>query len=122
MRRILIATLMLLQWTQVHAQEADDGTRSPGDLNAEERIEMMQLANAYHTCVYNTAMAGIDAHEDIRHIADQALGECDDRLGTLGETISGWGFPHGFAESFTRSVRDRAVHQLLPELAVRKGG
>lgn len=122
MLRILIASFWLLQWAPVHAQEAEDGTRSPGDLNAEERIEMMQLANAYHTCVYNTAMAGIDAHEDIRQIADQAMGECDDRLGTLGETISGWGFPRGFAEGFTRSVRDRAVHQLLPELAVRKGG
>lgn len=124
MRASTLACLTLF-WS-VTAGAADPAAqpsaeRSPGDLTEEERVVMMQMAHAYNRCVYEAAMAGIDTDPDIRRIADQAMGACDQHLDELGETVTGWGFPAGFAEGFTRSVRDRAVHRLLPELAVRKG-
>lgn len=95
--------------------------RSAGDLSVEERTKMMQGANAYHTCVYQEGMQNIDSDPDIRRIADLALGLCQPRLDDLRDTITSWGIDHYFAEGFTRNVRDRATHQLLPELAVKKG-
>ncbi|MEX2480865.1 MAG: hypothetical protein WD928_08390 [Gammaproteobacteria bacterium] len=121
MRPILIALLVVCPLAPGGAQEMADGQRSPGDLTIEERREMMQHASDYNACVYNAAIADIDKHPDIRQIADEALGACVERLDVLNETITAWGFPSGFAAGFTRSVRDRAVRQLLPELAVRKG-
>jgi hypothetical protein len=103
------------------AEEESSGSRSAGDLSVEERTQMMQAANGYHTCVYQEAMQNIDSDPDIRRIADLALGLCQPRLDELRDTITGWGIDHYFAEGFTRNVRDRATHQLLPELAVKKG-
>ncbi|MGE0486976.1 MAG: hypothetical protein AB7Q81_22690 [Gammaproteobacteria bacterium] len=102
----------------VHAQPAAE--RSPGDLTNEERLEMMSQANGYNTCVYERAVASIDSDPDVRRIADIAMGECDDRLQTLGATITGWGMPEYFADGFTATVRNRAARKLLPELAIRK--
>jgi hypothetical protein len=99
---------------------ADGAERSPGDMSVEERGEMMRQANAYNTCVYEQAMAQIDADPDIRRIADLAMGACEAQLDTLGTTIIGWGMPDYFAQGFTRTVRDRAVRKLVPELAIRK--
>lgn len=121
MRCMLTALIAVCSLTAVSAQELQDGQRSPGDLSIEERRAMMQHASDYNACVYHAAIADIDQHPDIRYIADQALGACVGRLDVLSETITSWGFPSGFAEGFTRSVRDRAVRHLLPELAVRKG-
>lgn len=103
------------------AEEESSGSRSAGDLSVAERTQMMQAANGYHTCVYQEAMQNIDSDPDIRRIADLALGLCQPRLDDLRDTITGWGIDHYFAEGFTRNVRDRATHQLLPELAVKKG-
>jgi len=97
------------------------GIRSAGDLSVEERTRMMQAANAYSTCVYQEAMGNLDSHPDIRRIADLALGQCQPQLDHLRSTIAGWGIDPYFAEGFTRNVRDRATHQLLAELAVKKG-
>ncbi|MEQ8659207.1 MAG: hypothetical protein RLW62_00170 [Gammaproteobacteria bacterium] len=99
---------------------ADAGARSPGDMTVEERGEMMRQANAYNTCVYEQAIAQVDTDPDIRRVADLAMGACESHLDTLGGTITGWGMPDYFAEGFTRTVRDRAVHRLMPELAIRK--
>jgi len=97
-----------------------DAARSPGDMTVEERGEMMRQANAYNTCVYEQAMAQVDADPDIRRVADLAMGACEGQLDTLGSTILGWGMPDYFAQGFTRTVRDRAVRKLVPELAIRK--
>ena len=121
MPKSLLAAILALGCLGAHATEAVTTERSPGDLTEDERVAMMRIAHDYNRCVYDAAIAGIDADPDIRRIADQAMGACEDHLGKLGETITGWGFPGGFAEGFTRTVRDRAVRQLLPELAVRKG-
>lgn len=96
-------------------------TRSAGDLSVDERSRMMQAANAYSTCVYQEAMDNLDHDPDIRRVADLALGACEPRLDDLRGTIAGWGIDPYFAEGFTRNVRDRATHQLLAELAVKKG-
>ncbi|MEQ8231795.1 MAG: hypothetical protein RLW61_15755 [Gammaproteobacteria bacterium] len=118
--------LVLLGATGPVGAHADDGTadaaaaRSPGDMTVEERAEMMRQANAYNTCVYEQAIAQVDADPDIRRVADLAMGACENHLDDLGTTITGWGMPPYFAEGFTRTVRDRAVHRLMPELAIRK--
>jgi hypothetical protein len=100
---------------------AEATPRSAGDLTVEERTRMMQGANAYHRCVYDQAMANVDTDPDIRRIADLALGHCEPELDALRALITGWGVETYFAEGFTRNVRERATHQLLPELAVEKG-
>jgi len=118
----LLLTLLLAPPLQAAEDVAatDDAARSPGDMSVEERGEMMRQANAYNTCVYEQAMAQIDADPDIRRIADLAMGACEAQLDTLGSTIIGWGMPDYFAQGFTRTVRDRAVRKLVPELAIRK--
>jgi len=94
--------------------------RSPGDLTVEERQQMMLAARDYSRCVQQEAVARVDAHDDIRRIADDALGACRPRLDGLAATITGWGFEAGFAEGYTATLRNRATRDLLPELAVMK--
>lgn len=119
--RLLIAAIAAAPPAVASAQSAaDTPSRSPGDMTAAERVEMMGAANAYDRCVYDRALANIDTAEDIRRVADIALGECQSRLDDLGQTIAQWGFDALFAEGFTRNVRDRAARKLLPELAIRK--
>ena len=104
---------------------AEDGTtaeRSPGDMTVDERRQMMEVASKYDNCVYSEAMASIGNHQDIRAVADFALGECSEKLQDLEGLITGWGMPDGYAQSFSNRIRQRATRKLLPELAIRKAG
>ena len=117
------ALFLIVLVSIVKAEEAPEDTgRSPGDMTVEERTQMMQSTNEYNTCVYNQAIDKINSDPDIRRIADAAMVVCQPRLDALRKQIIGWHFPIGFADGFARSVRERAVHNLLPELATRKGG
>ena len=108
-------------WEPIHAAEdAVAPVRSPGDLSEAERVQMMQSANRYHACLYEQALAEIDADDDIRAIADLAMGHCQPQLDQLEAMISGWGIDRNFAAGFARSMRDRGARRLLPELAVEK--
>lgn len=120
MFRLSLCVLALGFSALVWAEKAGNEGKSPGDLSADERASMMRVANDYNTCVYNEAMAKIDAHEDIRQIADQAMGQCQGGLDKLDEAITQWGYPSYFAQRFTQNIRDRAVRKLIPELAIRK--
>lgn len=117
---IAAALLALTGTLAATAQQPPDTTRSPGDMTVEERVQMMEAANGYNTCIYEAALERIDSDSDIRRIADDAMGHCQARLETLSADIQGWGFAAYFAEGFTRNVRDRAARKLLPELAIRK--
>lgn len=114
---LLLIALLPLPAT---AEEAVPAARSPGDMSADERTQMMHAANDYNTCVYTEAINNIDADPDIRRIADAAMGSCQPGLDDLGARITGWGYPEYFAGRFTRNVRDRAARKLLAELAIRK--
>ncbi len=123
-RRSTLLLLLLLAVTAVRAEDAAVvASRSPGDLSDQERALMMQSANDYNACVFKQAMAEAKAKKDgdIRHIADVAMGLCQSGLDELKASIASWGFEDYFAEGFTRTVRDRAAHKLLPELAVELG-
>ena len=120
---LVFLTLCLLPLTSF----ADDpspsaGERSPGDMTVEERTQMMRSTNDYNNCVYQQATDRIDSDPDIRRIADNALGACQPQLEALQKQIRSWNFPDYFASGFARTVRDRAVRSILPELASRKGG
>ena len=99
-----------------------EAERSPGDMTVEERRQMMEHAAEYDNCVYSQAMANISKHDDIRTVADDALGQCTNKLQDLENLITGWGMPAGYAESFGSRIRQRATRKLLPELAIRKAG
>ena len=121
MTRISCVFFALLVATSLAADEPSAApSRSPGDMTVDQRVEMMEAANAYNTCVYHEAIDNIDVDGDIRRIADLALGSCQPQLDDLDDTITNWGFAQNFAEQFTRTVRNRAARKLLPELAVRK--
>lgn len=123
-RRSTLLLVLLLAMAGAGAEEtAAVASRSPGDLSDQERALMMQSANDYNACVFKQAMAEVKAKKDgdIRHIADMAMGLCQSGLDELKASITGWGFEDYFAEGFTRTVRDRAAHKLLPELAVELG-
>ena len=98
------------------------GERSPGDMTLEERQAMMESASKYDNCVYSQAMTSIGDYQDIRHVADYALGECSEKLVDLEQLITGWGMPEPYAKSFSNRIRQRATRKLLPELAIRKAG
>ena len=116
----VILAALLLSSTLSAADESAAATRSPGDMSTEQRVAMMRTANEYNKCVYEQALENIDADEDIRRIADIAMGACQGHLDGLGETIIAWGYPDYFATRFTHNVRDRAARKLIPELAIRK--
>lgn len=121
MVKILIVLLMTAAGLGTQAQDNSvEAARSPGDMSVDERREMMGVANTYNTCVYEQALANINADDDIRRIADIAMGACQGHLETLAVKITAWGFPQGFADRFTGNVRNRAARKLLAELAVRK--
>ena len=101
---------------------AEQAERSPGDMTVDERREMMEHASKYDNCVYSEAMTNIGKHEDIRVVADDALGSCATKLQDLENLITGWGMPAGYAQSFSARIRQRATRKLLPELAIRKAG
>ena len=67
-------------------------------------------------------MASIGNFDDIRHAADFAMGECQNKLDELHGVITGYGMPEAYASAFTQRVRSRATRKLLPELAIRKAG
>ncbi|MGR8946773.1 MAG: hypothetical protein ACU84Q_01915 [Gammaproteobacteria bacterium] len=120
---ILIVVATLANPLQVMANESKTSAeRSPGDMTVDERREMMAAASKYDNCVYSEAMAGIGNYEDIRAVADFALGECAGKLADLEGLITGWGMPSGYAQSFANRIRQRATRKLLPELAIRKAG
>lgn len=95
--------------------------RSPGDLTAEERAAMMARVSEYNGCVYKEAMARVEKTPDIRQAADAAMGACKGVTDELRALIAGYGFEPGFAELFSHHAESRAVRNLLPELALRKG-
>ena len=103
-----------------NAEQSEE--RSPGDMTVDERRQMMEHAAKYDNCVYSEAMTNIGAHQDIRAVADDALGNCQPKLQDLENLITGWGMPAGYAESFSSRIRQRATRKLLPELAIRKAG
>ncbi len=111
--------LLLLALAPAVALAEEPAARSPGDLTDAERMAMMKSANDYNSCVFKEAMSSVKQEDDIRHIADLAMGLCQPGLDTLKSTITGWGFEAYFAEGFARTIRDRAAHKLLPELAVK---
>jgi len=119
---VTLVVLLIAAGTGARAEGEAPGERSPGDMTVEERSQMMQATNDYNGCVYKNAMDKINADPDIRRIADAALVMCQPQLDGLRKMIVGWKFPAYFADGFSRQVRDRAVHNLLPELATRKGG
>ena len=108
-----------LRANETQAPAGDE--RSPGDMTVEERAEMMKSTKDYNNCVYQQAIAKVDAEPDIRRVADDALGACEPTLEALRGKIRGWKFPDYFATGFARTVRDRAARNILPELATRKG-
>lgn len=94
--------------------------RSPADMSVEERTAVMNRINDYHRCVYEAAMARVDELPDIRQAADEGMAACDDAALAIGELVEGYSFEPGFAEQLVNHARHRAVHKLMPELAVRK--
>lgn len=119
-----MTTLLLISISQfVFAEDSSPtGERSPGDMTVDERREMMALASNYDNCVYSEAMTSIGNYQDIRQVADFALGECGGKLQELEALITGWGMPEPYAQSFSNRIRQRATRKLLPELAIRKSG
>lgn len=83
---------------------------------------MMKTASLYNNCVYSQAIAKVGDFEDIRHAADFAMGECQNKLTDLESTITGMGFSADYATAFAHRIRNRAARKILPELAVRKAG
>ena len=120
--KLAILALLAAPLSSVVAEDAGSGERSPGDMTVDERREMMEAASKYDNCVYSEAMASIGNHQDIRAVADFALGECSEKLQDLEGLITGWGMPDGYAQSFSNRIRQRATRKLLPELAIRKAG
>ena len=116
----VMSALALAALTLVATAENLPGERSPGDMSVAERTHMMQSTNDYNNCVYKAAIDKINADPDIRRIADAAMVVCQPQIDALRKLIVGWRFPEYFAEGFARSVRERAAHNLLPELATRK--
>jgi hypothetical protein len=121
-RSLLVLAGVALLCAAARAEDAGGSARSPGDLTEAERVAMMTARNRYQVCLLETALAELDAAEDIRAIADLALGHCQPHLDRLESTIVEWGVDPAFAAAFARSVRDAGARRLLPELAVRKGG
>ena len=119
---LAILAILAFPLSPAVAEDTDSGERSPGDMTVDERREMMEVASKYDNCVYSEAMANIGNHQDIRAVADFALGECADKLQDLEGLITGWGMPDGYAQSFSNRIRQRATRKLLPELAIRKAG
>ena len=122
--RNLVLMLILIAAAAAAATDGEapvPAERSPGDLSVDERRQMMAAATLYNTCVYQEAMARNAANEDIRKVADLALGHCQPQLEELEHLISGWGFPSYFATGFARTVRDHAARNVLPELASVQG-
>jgi hypothetical protein len=101
---------------------AETPHRSPGDMSPEERVTIMQRVNDYQGCVFRESMARVDALPDIRQAADEGMSACKAVLDELRQAIEGFGFEPGFAEQFTRHAQNQAVHRLIPELSMRKGG
>lgn len=118
----LLATLIANQCLAGDDISQAAGERSPGDMTLEERQAMMETASKYDNCVYSQAMTSIGDYQDIRHVADFALGECQEKLADLEQLITGWGMPSPYAKSFSNRIRQRATRKLLPELAIRKAG
>jgi hypothetical protein len=123
--RLITTFIVLFLTTQpLLADEASTAPneRSPADMSVDERREMMTLASKYDNCVYSQAMTSIGDYQDIRQVADFALGECQDKLQDLENLITNWGMPSLYAKSFANRIRQRATRKLLPELAIRKAG
>lgn len=117
----LIAIISAATPAAVAAADSNEmTTRSPGDLKVDERREMMAASNDYSNCIYKRSLEIINEHQDIRQVADRAMGDCVTVLDELEATITGWGFDQYFADGFSRNVRDRAARKLIPELAIRK--
>lgn len=118
----LLVTLIAIE--PISANDTTDATsqRSPGDMTIEERRAMMEASSKYDNCVYSQAMTSIGDFQDIRHVADFAMGECQQQLTDLEQLITGWGMPSPYAKSFSNRIRQRTTRKLIPELAIRKAG
>ena len=104
-----------------HAETATD-VRSPADMTVEERTNMMKTASLYDNCIYSQAISAVGDFPDIRQIADFAMGECQEKLADLENSITSMGFGADFANAFSKRIRSRAARKILPELAIRKSG
>jgi hypothetical protein len=91
-------------------------------MSVEERMDMIKATSKYNDCVFNRAIARIEEFADIRHVADIALGECEQKLDEVRGFIQNAGFDPRFANAFSNRTRNRATQRLLPELAIRKRG
>ncbi len=114
---------LLIFGPALHSVAASEpSVRSPGDMTVEERAAIVGKMNAYHRCVYEAAMARVDAVADVRQAADEGLAACTDTADALSQLIESYRFGPDFAGQFVQHARRQAVHALLPELAMRKSG
>jgi len=104
------------------AAEGEDAIRSAGDMTVDERAELMRATHRYQRCVYDAAMSSLEASNDVRVIADQAFETCASDMQSMVTWFEDQGFESGFAEGYTRHMRDQAGRKLLPELMMRKSG
>ncbi len=118
-----LAVLACLQpLSGAYAEDTSTAFRSPGDITAEERMQMMQGVAEYNNCVYGAGMELVAKFEDIRQAADAAMEQCENLNRKLHETIESFRVDPAFAEHFVHHTQSRAVRSLLPELAIRKSG
>ena len=96
--------------------------RSPADMSVEERMSMMSGASKYDNCIYAQAISRVKDFADIRHTADFAMSECHGKLIDLEKLIVEMGFGAGYANAFSKRIRNRAARKILPELAIRQSG
>lgn len=99
------------------AFSAEAGSAAPtGEITPEIRMEMLAGAQRYGACLRDEAQKVMAQHEDVRQVADVAMGACRGLLQDMERTLAAKNVDPDFVANFVRHTRDSSARRLLPGL------
>ncbi len=107
-------TALLLTLAAPAAQAAS--YRSPTDMSADERMQLMTLVRDYGSCIRENAMRLNPDYPGVRELADAAMGNCAVKLVELEKKMTAMNLDPGFVKGYVRHGRNQVMRQTLPEI------
>ncbi len=115
MSKYLLATLLLLLSAPLAAEE---DYKTPANMSAEDRRDLMAASDAYASCVRSELNERAAEIEDPRALADAAMEGCSKMLTTMAEEMAADNYHPDFSNYYIGKVKNRVANDAVRQAMV----